>query len=374
MRLSKYFLLAIVFVVSGLSAQGTNISGVVTSEDGTPLAYADVLVIGSNYGTSTGDDGAYSLDVPASFSQGQSVTLVVQYIGYKKSEATVTLSSGSLTQNFTLAEDVIGLEEVVVTALGITKEKKALGYSVQDVGAEELSMVQQDNVVNALSGKVSGVQVLSMGGANLGGSAKIRLRGANGMTDDQPLWVVDGTPMDNRSFSGAYDGRDYGNLANDINMDDVASISVLKGAAASALYGTRAANGVIVVTTKKGSPRQSGIGISYSSTTSFDDILIMPKYQNEYAGGYTQEWITAVDPEDGKTYNVLNMAADESWGPKMDGTMYRPWWSWIHDDFTGDGVDDYGTEVPLVPQPNNCLLYTSPSPRDLSTSRMPSSA
>ena len=96
MKLSKNFFLAVIFVVSGLSAQGTNISGVVTSEDGTPLAYADVLVIGSNYGTSTGDDGAYSLDVPASFSQGQSVTLVVQYIGYKKSEATVTLSSGTL--------------------------------------------------------------------------------------------------------------------------------------------------------------------------------------------------------------------------------------------------------------------------------------
>ncbi|SVE01887.1 uncharacterized protein METZ01_LOCUS454741, partial [marine metagenome] len=107
MKLPKYFFLAVVFVVSGLSAQGTNISGVVTSEDGTPLAYADVLVIGSNYGTSTDDNGAYSLDVPASFAQGQSVTLVVQYIGYKKSEATVTLSSGSLTQNFTLAEDVI---------------------------------------------------------------------------------------------------------------------------------------------------------------------------------------------------------------------------------------------------------------------------
>ena len=353
MKLSKYFLLAIVFVVSGLSAQGTNIAGVVTSEDGTPLAYADILVVGSNYGTSTDDNGTYSLDLPASFSQGQSITLVAQFIGYNKSEATVTLSPGSLTQNFTLTEDVIGLEEVVVTAMGMTREKKALGYSVQDVGAEELTMVPQDNVVNALSGKVSGVQILSMGGANLGGSAKIRLRGANGMTDDQPLWVVDGTPMDNRSFSGAYDGRDYGNLANDINMDDVASISVLKGAAASALYGTRAANGVIVVTTKKGSPRQSGIGVSYSSTTSFDEILILPKYQNEYAGGYTQEWITTVDPEDGKTYNVLNMAADESWGPKMDGTMYRPWWSWIHDDFTGDGVDDYGTEVPLVPQPNN---------------------
>lgn len=131
MKLSRLFLLAIVFVVSGLSAQGTNISGVVTSEDGTPLAYADVLVVGSNYGTSTGDNGTYSLDLPASFSQGQSITLVAQFIGYKKSETTVTLSPGSLTQNFTLAEDVIGLEEVVVTALGMTREKKALGYSVR---------------------------------------------------------------------------------------------------------------------------------------------------------------------------------------------------------------------------------------------------
>ena len=245
------------------------------------------------------------------------------------------------------------MDQVVVTGLGISKEKKAVGYSVQDVTAEELNMVAQSNIADALSGKVAGVQVLGSAGAAIGGSAKIRLRGANGLTDAQPLWVIDGTPIDNRSFSGAYDGRDYGNLANDINMNDVESISVLKGASASALYGTRAANGVILVTTKKGGSNKDGIGFSYSSTSSYDDILILPVYQNEYAGGYTQSWLTEIDPEDGLEYNVLNYAADESWGPKMDGTMYRPWWSWIHDDFDGDGVDDYGTQIPLEAQPDN---------------------
>ena len=161
------------------------------------------------------------------------------------------------------------------------------------------------------------------------------------MSDTQPLWVVDGTPVDNTSFSSAYSGRDYGNMANDINMEDIESVSVLKGASASALYGSRAANGVILVTTKKGSSKKKGMGISYSVTTTNENILVLPEYQNEYAGGYTQDWITAVDPEDGQTYNILNYAADESWGPKMDGTMYRPWWSWIHADFTGDGNDDY---------------------------------
>ena len=160
------------------------------------------------------------------------------------------------------------------------------------------------------------------------------------MSDTQPLFVVDGTPIDNTSFSDAYSGRDYGNMANDVNMDDVASISVLKGASASALYGSRAANGVILVTTKKGTAKKKGMGLTYSLTTGTEDLLILPEYQNEYAGGYSQEWIRKVDPENGEEYNVLNYAADESWGPKMDGTMYRPWWSWIHHDFDGDGFTE----------------------------------
>ena len=347
-------MLFLVIIMSAISLQGgVRISGTVTTESGDPLSYANVTVVGTNVGTASSEDGTYTLDLPSSLNAGESITLTAGYIGYKSSEASVTLESEGNTQNFSLEADVLGVEEVVVTALGISKSKKALGYSVQDVKSEELNMVEQDNVVNALSGKVAGVQVLGMSGGNLGGSAKIRLRGANGMSDTQPLWVVDGTPLDNTSFSDPYSGRDYGNMANDVNMDDIESISVLKGASASALYGSRAANGVILITTKKGTSNKRGMGLSYSLTTGQENLLILPEYQNEYAGGYTQDFLTAVDPEDGQTYNILNYAADESWGPKMDGTMYRPWWSWIHADFTGDGVDDYGTQIPLSPQPNN---------------------
>ena len=344
---------ALLIPVMVLSQTSGKISGTVTDEDGNLLKFTNITVIGTNVGTATKEDGSYVLVFGEDFSDGQSVTVVAQYIGFKKAEATVTLSKEGTTQNFTLEADVLGAEEVVVTALGISKEKKALGYSVQDLKSDELNMVEQDNIVNALSGKIAGVQVLGMGGAQLGGSAKVRLRGANGMNDTQPLWVVDGTPIDNTSFSSAYSGRDYGNLANDINMDDIESLSVLKGAAASALYGTRAANGVILVTTKKGTPRKEGIGMTYSVTTSSEDLWILPEYQNEYGGGYTQDFLTTVDDEDGLEYNILNYAADESWGPKMDGTMYRPWWSWIHADFTGDGVDDYGTQIPMSSQNNN---------------------
>ena len=347
-------MLFLVIIMSAISLQGgVRISGTVTTESGDPLSYANVTVVGTNVGTASSEDGTYTLDLPSNLNAGQSITLTAGYIGYKSSEASVTLESEGNTQNFSLEADVLGVEEVVVTALGISKSKKALGYSVQDVKSEELNMVEQDNVVNALSGKVAGVQVLGMAGGNLGGSAKIRLRGANGMSDTQPLWVVDGTPLDNTSFSDPYSGRDYGNMANDVNMDDIESISVLKGASASALYGSRAANGVILITTKKGTSKKKGMGLSYSLTTGQENLLILPEYQNEYAGGYTQDFLTAVDPEDGQTYNILNYAADESWGPKMDGTMYRPWWSWIHADFTGDGVDDYGTQIPLSPQPDN---------------------
>ena len=352
-KVSKILSIAIILSITALQA-GVSVSGTVTSDNGEPLAYANVTVVGTNVGTASSEDGSYTLDLPSNFTAGQSVTLTAGYIGYKSSEAELALSASGNTQNFSLETDVIGAEAVIVTALGISKAKKALGYSVQDVQSDELNMVEQDNVVNALSGKVAGVQVLSSAGGSLGGSAKIRLRGANGMSDTQPLWVVDGTPLDNTSFSDAYSGRDYGNMANDVNMDDIASISVLKGASASALYGSRAANGVILITTKKGTAKKKGMGLTYSLSTGTEDLLILPEYQNEYAGGYSQDWATAVDPEDGQEYNILNYAADESWGPKIDGTtMYRPWWSWIHHDFDGDGVDDYGTEIALEAQPNN---------------------
>ena len=167
-------MLFLVIIMSAISLQGgVRISGTVTTESGDPLSYANVTVVGTNVGTASSEDGTYTLDLPPSLNAGESITLTAGYIGYKSSEASVTLESEGNTQNFSLEADVLGVEEVVVTALGISKSKKALGYSVQDVKSEELNMVEQDNVVNALSGKVAGVQVLGMSGGNLGGSAKI---------------------------------------------------------------------------------------------------------------------------------------------------------------------------------------------------------
>lgn len=331
-------------------AQAVSIKGTVTdAQSGEKLPSVNILLKEAARGVATSIDGTFTIEdiLPGNY------TVRVTYIGYIPFEQSITVSKEDYILNIGLQPDTKSLDELIVTAFGPSREKKSVGYAVQEVGSEDLTMVQQDNVVSALSGKVAGVQVVGTSGANLGGSQKIRLRGASGTSDDQPLFVVDGTPINNRSFSGTGTGRDYGNLANDINMEDVESITVLKGAAASALYGTRAGNGVILITTKKGSSRKKGIGISYSNTTSVDNVYILPDYQNEYGGGYSQDWITGVDPVDGQTYNILNYAADESWGPKMDGTEHRPWWSWYNNDFTGDGVDDYGTTEPFSPNPDN---------------------
>lgn len=285
-------------------------------------------------------------------------TLSASYVGYERYETSVEVGEEMITLDIELTASLEELQDVVVTAFGVSREERSLSYSVQEVSAEDLSVVQQDNVIEALSGKVAGVQVV--GSSNFGGSEKIRIRGANGLSDGQPLFVVDGTPISNESFllnqtgGGSTRGRDLGNLASDINIQNVESVSVLKGAAAAALYGNRAADGVILITTKKNDfGDEQPLRVNYNHNTTFQSVYILPDYQNEYAGGYTQSFIEYTDPEDGQTYNGLNYAADESWGPRMDGRMYRPWWSWFNHDFTGDGQNDYGTEIPLVPQEDN---------------------
>ena len=181
---------------------------------------------------------------------------------------------------------------------------------------------------------------------SIGGSSRIILRGVNSISsNNQPLFVIDGTPIDNSNFNSSGTqvgggGTDYGNAAQDINPDDVESISVLKGPSAAALYGSRASNGVILITTKKGNKRK-GLGVNVNSSTMFNNVLIMPDYQNEYGGGYKQSF---------DTYNgepVVNYAADESWGPRMDGQPVRQWYSWYPDD------PDFGKQTPFLPNPNN---------------------
>jgi TonB-dependent SusC/RagA subfamily outer membrane receptor len=192
-----------------------------------------------------------------------------------------------------MANDITQLSEVVVTALGIEREQKSLGYAVQEVQGEDISNVKSDNFVNALSGRVAGLQVKN--NTNFGGSANVLIRGSTSLTkNNQPLYVIDGVPISNNNTNekgqlSARNGYDYGNASSDINPNDIESISVLKGAAATALYGSRAANGVILITTKKGkSSVGKGIGISLSSNVTFNkmDKETFPDYQTDYGSGY----------------------------------------------------------------------------------------
>lgn len=334
----KYFSLLwilVLFAAGPLMAQRT-VTGTVTDQNGDPLIGATVLLKDSSTGTVTDIDGTYTLEIP----EGEQ-TLVFSYTGF----ATQEVITGSSKVIDVVLEQGIQLAEAVVTALGIEREKKALGYAVQEVDGDQITAVGDQNVVSSLTGKVAGVQVISASGASLGGSAKIRIRGANSLTGGSPLFVVDGTPISNTNFSDDEVGNDYGNLAQDIPPEDIENISVLKGPAATAIYGQRGANGVVMITTKKGGARK-GIGVTYSGTVTGDRVYVLPDYQNEYGGGYTQEFLEYVDPVDGQTYKGLNYAADESWGPPMNGTQYRPWWSW----FPGE---DYGTTIPMEANPDN---------------------
>lgn len=339
--------------VSAAFAQTTTVTGTVTDADtGEPIPQVAIYISDLSTGSATNIDGEYTIDGV----EYGTYTFRVSSVGYITIERDITVNANNNTFDFELAQDIQLLEDVVVTAFGVSREQKSLGYSVQDVNAEDLASVDQNSVVGALAGKVAGVQVVQS--PTMGGSQRIRIRGVNGLSDGQPLFVIDGTPVDNSSFlvsgGGSARGRDLGNLASDIDLSSVANVSVLKGAAASALYGNRAANGVVLITTKSGQMGEDQpVRVDFSNSTYFENVYILPNYQNEYAGGYTQDFIQYTDPADGQTYNGLNYAADESWGPRMDGTQYRPWWSWYDADFDGDGVSDYGKTIPLSPNQDN---------------------
>lgn len=353
--LRSVLLMGLVFVFSAatLHAQNGSIEGTVTNaQTGETLPGVNIFIMELDRGVATASDGTFQID---DIEYG-TYTLRASYVGFETYEESVSINQSTTQLDIELVSDTEQLGDVVVTAFGLSREEKSLGYSVGEVSGDDVAMVDNDNIVGSLAGKVSGVQVIGSSGANIGGSQKIRLRGTNGLSDGQPLFVVDGTPISNESFSpgGAtgQTGRDFGNLAADLNLGDVESVSVLKGAAASALYGNRASNGVILISTKTGGKDQP-VQIDFSNSTSFDQVYVLPEYQNEYAGGYTQSLIDYTDPETGETVQGLNYAADESWGPRMEGQSYRPWWSWYHHDFDGDGTDDYGTEIALEANPNN---------------------
>ena len=234
------------FSLAGAQAQERTITGTVTDNDGEPLVGVNITIAGTTTGTVSDLDGNYSLEVPPGS------RLIFSYTGYSSQE--VVVQGGQTVFDVQLAPGV-NLDEVVVTALGISREKKALGYAVQEVGGEELLETREPNLVNAMQGRVAGVQITSSGGGP-GQSARIIIRGVNSLdpsANNQPLFVVDGVLIDNSTLTvGGSSARNFSNRVGDLNPDDIESVSVLKGGAATALYGVRAATGAVIITTKQG--------------------------------------------------------------------------------------------------------------------------
>ena len=277
-QLRLLFVVLLVAVFHTVGAQ--TITGTITDNEGVPLIGASVLVDGTTTGTVTDLDGRFTLNLPAN-----TESLTVTYTGFQTLK--VALITGQEVYDITLLEAATSLDQVVVTAAGIERQKRDLGYSVATIGGDEIGTVRETNVVNSLQGKVSGVQISQQSG-NLGGSTKILIRGINSLGgSNNPLWVVDGVPIfDNNVTTGSQitGGFDTGNRAQDINPDDIESITVLKGANAAALYGSRAANGAIVVTTKKGGTGNRA-NITFNSTFRADAPLRLPSFQNTYGPG-----------------------------------------------------------------------------------------
>ncbi len=281
-RVGKWlFLFALWGTASVALAQDRTISGTVTSTDGgAALPGVNVIVKSTTTGTVTDIDGNYRLNVSES-----AEVLQFSFIGYQELEVTI---GGQSTINVTMDEDVQQLTEVVVTAMGIEREQRELGYAVSTVNGEELTRVRSDNALNALSGRVPGVRVTSQSGT-AGGSVQVQIRGANSLAGtSQPLYVVDGVPISNNAFNGSRNdiiggGADVGNRAGDLNPDDIENISILKGASAVALYGQRARDGVIMITSKRGKKGQASIQVN--SSLRFDRPFRLPDFQNEYAQG-----------------------------------------------------------------------------------------
>ncbi|WP_456314055.1 SusC/RagA family TonB-linked outer membrane protein [Pseudomonas shirazensis] len=343
LKFNGFLVLLLVLVAQLTFAQERAVSGIVTDNAGMPLPGVSVLVKGTKSGTQTDFDGKFS--IKAATSQ----ILVFSYIGMKTQE--VAASSSSV--NVKLAGDAQELEGVVVTtALGIKREKKSLGYSSQSVTAEQVSTVPTGNFVNNLSGKVAGLSVTQ--GTNFGGSTNVVLRGFKSLLgDNQALFVVDGVPIlnnnvndaDQRSGRGGYD---YGNAASDINPNNIAEINVLKGAAATALYGSRAQNGAIIITTKKGKARNDmAVEFSSSYTMSTVDKKTFPEYQTEYGQGYYGE-------DSFTTYQGAKLPGfgeDASYGPKFTGED-----TWTYDSFI-PGSPNYGKKSPWVAAKNGPIEF-----------------
>lgn len=348
LKFNGFLVLLLVLVAQLTFAQERAVSGTVSDNTGMPLPGVSVLVKGSKTGTQTDFDGKYS--IKASSSQ----VLVFSYIGMKTQE----VAASSSVVNVKLSGDAQELEAVVVTtALGIKREKKSLGYSSQKLDEKTVNSTPTNNFLNNLSGKVAGLEVKT--NSNFGGSTNIVLRGSKSLTgNNQALMVVDGVAIsnDNLNSASAKSGRqgfDFGNSASDIDPNNIESITVLKGAAATALYGSQAANGAIMITTKKGK-KNSALGVSFSSTTSMGsyDKDTFIKYQKGYgANGYSgpnDSFYTADANGDGIPDQVVDMTADSSFGNAFDPSLNVFQWTAF-----APGNANYGKATPWVAAAND---------------------
>jgi len=315
-------LFILLFVATTAMAQDRTITGTVTDkEDGKPLPGVTVIVKGTKNGTQTNSDGKYALNAASG-----SVQLVFSYLGY--TSQTLTATSNNL--NVSLEADSKGLSEVVVTAMGITRQAKSLGYSSTTLKSDDLTKARESNVLNSLAGKAAGVRVNSQSGT-VGGSTKVVIRGVNSLDGGFPLYVIDGlTVTENTSTGGTTASNvDFGNRMGDLSSDDIESMTVLKGAAATALYGARAKDGAIIITTKRGKKGASS-AISVNSSVRFDNPLVLPELQNEFAQG---------------NQGVYALTATNGWGPKISDVQDKKFPNFLGQDVTlqayPDNVKDY---------------------------------
>ena len=312
--------------------------------DGVALQGVTIVLKGSQRGTLSGADGSYSLEVP-----DEKAILIFSYLGYETQEVVV----GNRTSiNIELVENIRTLDNVLITALGLSREERSLGYSVGRVGEEEINRVVQENVINSIAGKVAGVTINSTGGA--GSSVSMVIRGASSLsTDNQPLYVVDGVPiastLNNISQFGDRNRVDYGNAVSDLNPGDIESITILKGPSAAALYGTRAGNGVVLITTKSGAGSK-GTKVSINSTTVFDQPFRFFDTQSQFAPGFFSFTPDLLPPG---SFLTVNEAEGAGAGIELDKGYFAVQWN--------SPRDANGVQVPteLVSYPDNVKNFVN---------------
>lgn len=339
------FLTLLTFIVSGVLAQDRTISGVVSSaDDGSPLPGVNVRVQGSTLGTITDAQGRYTLRVPSGFN-----TLEFSFIGMES--RTVTIGESN-TINVAMESSSQVLDEVVVTALGIERKVRAVGFAQQELKTDQLTAARESNITNFLTAKVAGVKIAKTS-SGTGGSTAITIRGAKSLLgNNQPLFVLDGVPITNigNTGGGIWEAIDLGDGMGDLNPEDIESMQVLKGPNASALYGARGSNGVILITTKSGRQKK-GIGVEFNSNFSLETLNLFPTFQNYYATGYEEtnlygEWVE-IPKGSGKFYETMDTWHGDSWGPPMDGRRV------IVDPFMFPDEEPYSRTFTLLPQPED---------------------